>query len=113
MGHVCEGEQKPVAVAEQVLNQSKEQVSGNGKCPRLAHREVLADVAQHYGEEAEAIGDAIGPYKRRRSLYRAYNHKLPTIPTLADLPNHPQFHVSMEGDLWILANNVADQIFIL
>ncbi len=49
-GHICEGEQKPVAVAEQVLNQSKEQISRNGKRPRVEYREVLADVVQQYGE---------------------------------------------------------------
>ncbi len=97
-----------------MLNQSKEQVSRNGKRPRVAYREVLADVVQHYGEETEAIGDAPSPYKRSRtSLYRAYNHKFPTIPSFADLPNHPQFHVSMGRVPWILANNVTDQILIL
>ncbi len=63
-GHICEGQAKPIMLAEQVLNESKDRVTKTGKRPRVAYREAMVEAEQRFeGEDAENVAAAIGEFK--------------------------------------------------
>ncbi len=56
---MCEGTALLVSVADQVLKKSKQEIARTGKRPREAYRDVLVDVTEQYGQDADEIGVAI------------------------------------------------------
>ncbi len=114
LGHICQGRPRAVAFAENVLNESKEEVRRTGKRPRVAYRDVLADVQDRFADEADEVQGAIGHFgKSRTSFYRAYNKKFPVIPTLADLEQNEEMQLATDGNPWILALNVGRGLLML
>ncbi len=61
-GHVCDGMPLLVSVADQVLKESKQEIARTGRRPKVAFREVLADVTQNYGVDAGEISLAIDDF---------------------------------------------------
>ncbi len=114
-GHICEGQVKPIVLAEQVLNESKDHITKTGKRPRVAYREAMVEAERRFeGEDAENVAAAVGEFKRRKtSLYRAYNKKYPPIRTLEELRTCDILQESIEGIPWILRSDVQANLLLL